>query len=332
MLAQNETRLQLTASNGNTTVIEPATLTGTRSITVPDVSGTFFIVPASGSSGTLNQLARFGTTGTVLDGSLSDDGAGILSRGGSLTLSVTSLNVTGQTTLNSGTGGSYSLPTTRGRNYDALTSDGAGTASFNPVPPVGSMIMFAGGTAPSGYFICDGSAVSRTTYADLFAVIGVTYGVGNGSSTFNLPDMRGRNPVGAGTGSGLTARTLGTQAGSETHTLSVSEMPSHDHTGSTTSSAGGHSHAGSTADAGGSHSHSVPGYNTGTGTDGIPSNSNTSTTQNDKTTSSSGSHSHSLTITTDGAHTHTITVASQGGGNAHTIMDPFTVVNFIIKY
>lgn len=99
MLAQNETRLQLTASNGNTTVLEPATLTGTRSITVPDVSGTFFVVPASGSSGTLNQLTRFGTTGTVLDGSLSDDGAGILSRGGSLTLSVTSLNLEGKLQL-----------------------------------------------------------------------------------------------------------------------------------------------------------------------------------------------------------------------------------------
>ena len=79
----------------------------------------------------------------------------------------------------------------------------------------GMVQMFAGSTAPTGWLICNGAAVSRTTYATLFAVIGTTWGSGDGSSTFNLPDLRGRAPIGAGTGSGLTARSLAAKGGSE---------------------------------------------------------------------------------------------------------------------
>lgn len=64
------------------------------------------------------------------------------------------------------------------------------------IEPVGVVAQFAGATAPAGWLLCDGAAVSRTTYAALFATIGTTYGAGNGSSTFNLPDLRGRVPVG----------------------------------------------------------------------------------------------------------------------------------------
>jgi microcystin-dependent protein len=72
--------------------------------------------------------------------------------------------------------------------------------------PTGSVIPFAGATAPTGFLICDATAVSRTTYADLFTVIGTTYGVGDNSTTFNLPDMRETIPVGVGTrGAGVTA-------------------------------------------------------------------------------------------------------------------------------
>ena len=77
-----------------------------------------------------------------------------------------------------------------------------------------------------GWLICNGAAVSRTTYATLFAVIGTTYGAGDGSTTFNLPDLRGRTPIGAGQGTGLTNRTLGTQnIGAETVTLTESQLP-----------------------------------------------------------------------------------------------------------
>lgn len=82
--------------------------------------------------------------------------------------------------------------------------------------PPGTVTMFAGSSTPTGWMVCDGSAVSRTTYAGLFAAIGTTWGVGDGSTTFNVPDLRGRTPIGAGTGSGLTARTLGQTLGSET--------------------------------------------------------------------------------------------------------------------
>lgn len=97
------------------------------------------------------------------------------------------------------------------------------------IPP-GTIWPFGGSTIPSGWLDCDGSAVSRTTYADLFAALGTTWGAGDGSTTFNLPDLRGRAPVGAGTGSGLSARTLGGTGGTETHLLTTSEIPAHTHT------------------------------------------------------------------------------------------------------
>jgi microcystin-dependent protein len=90
--------------------------------------------------------------------------------------------------------------------------------------PVGTIIDTAGGTIPDGYLACNGAAVSRTTYALLFTAIGTTWGGGDGSTTFNVPDLRGRTTVGSGTGSGLTARTLGQNLGKET-----ADLPAHTH-------------------------------------------------------------------------------------------------------
>ncbi len=89
--------------------------------------------------------------------------------------------------------------------------------------------MYAGSAAPSGWLLCNGAEVSRTTYADLFAVMGTIFGAGNGSTTFNLPDLRGRSPIGMGQGAGLSNRALGAAGGAERHTLSTSEMPAHSH-------------------------------------------------------------------------------------------------------
>jgi hypothetical protein len=75
--------------------------------------------------------------------------------------------------------------------------------------------MWGGGAAPAGWLLCDGAAVSRSTYASLFAAIGTTHGAGNGSTTFNVPDLRSRYPMGAGAGPGLTARTAGQKFGIE---------------------------------------------------------------------------------------------------------------------
>ena len=97
--------------------------------------------------------------------------------------------------------------------------------------PIGKIVMYAGSSAPRGWLLCQGQAVSRTTYAKLFSVIGTTYGSGDGSTTFNVPDMRGRSPLGVGNGdaTGHTNHTLGQKGGEETHTLTVNEMPSHRH-------------------------------------------------------------------------------------------------------
>ena len=84
--------------------------------------------------------------------------------------------------------------------------------------PTGTVLAFAGSSAPSGFLLCDGRAVSRTTYTSLFSVIGTTYGSGDGSTTFNLPDMRGRVAVGSDAN-------LGAKAGAKTHALTNAELP-----------------------------------------------------------------------------------------------------------
>ncbi len=105
----------------------------------------------------------------------------------------------------------------------------------------GFLQAYAGSSAPSGWLLCYGQAVSRTTYATLFAVIGTTYGVGDGTTTFNVPDLRGRIPVGLDNMGGSNANvltnaftpnrnTLGGTIGEQTHTLTIAEMPAHTHT------------------------------------------------------------------------------------------------------
>lgn len=98
----------------------------------------------------------------------------------------------------------------------------------NKNTPVGAIEIFAGSTAPSGWLICDGSAVSRTTYANLFDVIGTTYGNGDGSTTFNIPDLKGKVIVGLDS-SDTDFDTLGETGGEKTHTLTIDEMPAHKH-------------------------------------------------------------------------------------------------------
>jgi microcystin-dependent protein len=93
----------------------------------------------------------------------------------------------------------------------------------------GTILPTVATSAPAGWLLCDGSAVSRSTYVNLFNLVGTTFGAGDGSSTFNLPDLRGRAIIGVGTGSGLSARTRGQTGGAEVHQLSTAEIPAHQH-------------------------------------------------------------------------------------------------------
>lgn len=96
--------------------------------------------------------------------------------------------------------------------------------------PAGSIIPYGASSAPPGWMFCDGSAISRTSYSNLFSAFGTSYGVGDGSTTFNIPDLRGRVVV-AQDPAQTEFDSLGRTGGKKTHTLTVAEMPAHNHTG-----------------------------------------------------------------------------------------------------
>jgi microcystin-dependent protein len=122
---------------------------------------------------------------------------------------------------------------------DALVADGSGGNSYETIPtlPTGVLIPYAAAVAPASWLLCDGSTISRTTYADLFAVIGTTYGAGDGSTTFEIPDLRGRviggkDNMGGSSANRVTnanADTLGGAVGVATQVLTTAQMPAHTH-------------------------------------------------------------------------------------------------------
>lgn len=101
---------------------------------------------------------------------------------------------------------------------------GADTAIGASQTPVGGVLMYGGGSAPQGYLMCQGQAVSRTTYAALFAAIGTAHGAGDGSSTFNLPNLVGKFPVGYAAGD-TDFNALGKTGGAKRVTLTPDETP-----------------------------------------------------------------------------------------------------------
>lgn len=174
-----------------------------------------------------------------------------------------------------------------------------------PLVPIGTILDFAAATAPSGYLVCDGSAVSRTTYSALFAVIGTTWGSGDGSTTFNIPDFRGRTSIGSGTGTApdATAHALGSGGGMETVTLTTSQIPAHSHD---------------------AHSNSTYKFYVGQADAYFQSDKRVATA------SSSGSYYFATQDTTRG-FTEKGATENAGGGGSHGNMTPYRTVTKIIR-
>jgi microcystin-dependent protein len=181
--------------------------------------------------------------------------------------------------------------------------------------PIGGLLCYVGAAAPNASFVLPfGQAISRTTYATLFALVSTTFGVGDGSTTFNVPDLRGRVPAGkddmggsaasrigsVATDSGtITGATLGSTGGSSTHGLTQAEMPSHTHTINITDP--GHSHTFAT------------GGNTGN-------------------TMPSGAGPQTNTLSTASATTGiSATATSTGSGSALALLQPTIIVNYILR-
>lgn len=208
-----------------------------------------------------------------------------------------------------------------------LRADLAASPGGSGSAPTGSVIDFAGNTAPGGWVLCNGAAIARVEFSALFAVIGTTYGVGDGSSTFNVPDTRGRIVMGAGSGAGLSPRTLAAKGGSQDSTL-----PTHTHTMGTDTP--DHAHASSITDGAGAHQHAtylgdqaVGAVHTGSGSATVKEYSGSPAGDN---TYGAGNHNH--TVNNPGAtarHSHSITGA--GVTPTDQNLPPFIVLNQIIK-
>ena len=218
---------------------------------------------------------------------------------------------------------------------------GAPTVNGAAIVIPGEIKQVAFATPPTGWLACNGGAVSRTTYATLFAAIATTWGAGDGSTTFNVPDLRGRALIGAGTGTGLTARTLGTQnIGEETHVLVTAELASHNHVinisdpthvhtlnnpahGHTTNESP-HSHPliNGVIGTAGTASIAVPGGATQLYSPASTGTASTGITINNATTAvSANAVATGITATSN----------ANGSGTAHNNMQPSAVVTFIIK-
>ena len=159
-------------------------------------------------------------------------------------VSTVAVTINGSEVLRFNANGSIGVGTnnSRGTAGQVLTTAGTGSAVTwaNPTP-TGSVIAFAGQTAPSGWLLCQGQAVSRSTYVDLFDIIGTTYGVGDNSTTFNLPDLRAEFVRGWDAGRGIDiGRVFGSSQGGaiQSHTHSMTYERGSEAAGSTTNANG----------------------------------------------------------------------------------------------
>lgn len=198
--------------------------------------------------------------------------------------------------------------------------------SYNPSSSIsGEVRMFAGSSAPLGWLLCYGQAVSRTVYSELFLALSTTYGVGDGSTTFNLPDLRGRVIAGKDDMGGVAAArltsttitsggptTLGGNGGTETHQLTTAQLAVHSHTNTLTDPS--HNHADGFAGANATASFGVT-------TVGVAGNVNTQL----------GTATTNHAITSTSSTGISITNANAGSGTAHNNTQPSIILNYIIK-
>lgn len=187
--------------------------------------------------------------------------------------------------------------------------------------PTGTVFQFAGAAAPTGYLLCDGSAVNRTTYATLFTAIGTTYGVGDNSTTFNVPDFRGRTAFGASSSAGFNYHVLGSTFGVTTSTLTTNELPAHGHSIAITDNG---------------HHHPLWGANNSTGGTLVGLGDSNAHAIAAETFNSGNGYKQSLgggEVIMDNTVTGISAVANNtGSGNGFSVVNPGIAVNYIIKY
>lgn len=201
--------------------------------------------------------------------------------------------------------------------------------NYQYVNPTGTIVCFAGQSLPPGWFLCDGSEISKLEYSKLFSVIGNTYGTPANDSNFVLPDLRQRMPL-----CRSSSNNLGDTSGNSNITLSINQLPLHNHTG-TTDISGSHNHTAS--DSGHSHlyddayfaENQVGGPNNVFGTSASTDNDNTYRYRPTPTTNTGYA---AITVANNGAHTHRFTTDATGNGSSINIMNPYLVLNYLIKY
>jgi microcystin-dependent protein len=226
--------------------------------------------------------------------------------------------------INYMTGATFPSPTLTGTpiaptaTLGTNTTQIATTAFVQQAGLTGEIKMWGVASAPSGYLICDGSAVSRTTYAALFAVYGTTFGAGNGTTTFNIPNFSGKMPIGVN-----GTYTLASTGGSATTTLVEANVPTHTHTFSATTGNNNSSLA---------HQHDLLGSNDHYVADGGRPQGGAGSYPY----STGGSTNYGTYIASSGAlnHTHDLsgtTGTGSGSGTAATTISPYLGIYYIIK-